>query len=358
MAGASCGRALAAAGASVQLFDKGRKPGGRLSTRRGEGLTFDHGAQYFTARTPEFAAQVERWAERGVVAPWRGSIVSISRLSSISRVSRVSDAPDSSPVSDALTRWVGAPTMSAVAHAMCEGLAVTAGVRITELHHDGGEHVLLDERGAHHGPFDALVLALPAAQAAALLDPGGGAAANEPTRARGELARFAASVAMSPCLAGMLAFDAPTGLPFDGAFVDDDVLAWIARDSSKPGRDATRETWILHATPSYSARSLEYAPHETLTEMVTALRRVTGRPSLDASLTQLHRWRYARSEDAKDRGEAWSDHARIGLCGDWCAGDRVEGAYVSGQRLAARILGASASTSASASASSAPSSAG
>lgn len=62
-AGMACASALVASGHAVTLFDKGRAPGGRMSSRRaatpaGE-AAFDHGAQYFTVRDPGFAACVE-----------------------------------------------------------------------------------------------------------------------------------------------------------------------------------------------------------------------------------------------------------------------------------------------------------
>ena len=54
MAGLACAEELTRLGHAVLLFDKGRGPGGRMSTRRiqtsaGEAY-FDHGAQYFTVR--------------------------------------------------------------------------------------------------------------------------------------------------------------------------------------------------------------------------------------------------------------------------------------------------------------------
>jgi len=59
------------AGLAVTVFDKSRGVGGRLCTRRGEDWQADHGAQYFTARSPEFRALVAEWLEAGVVAEWR-----------------------------------------------------------------------------------------------------------------------------------------------------------------------------------------------------------------------------------------------------------------------------------------------
>ena len=52
MAGLAAARTLAAAGHAVQVFDKGRGIGGRLSTRRTDYGAFDHGAQYATVRDP------------------------------------------------------------------------------------------------------------------------------------------------------------------------------------------------------------------------------------------------------------------------------------------------------------------
>ena len=74
MAGLSCAQALRHQGHDVIAFDKGRGPGGRMSTRRidtslGE-AAFDHGAQDLTARDPAFVAQVEHWAQDGHVARW------------------------------------------------------------------------------------------------------------------------------------------------------------------------------------------------------------------------------------------------------------------------------------------------
>ena len=71
IAGLTAGNALQQAGLSVQLVDKGRGVGGRLSTRRfANGAWFDHGAQYFTANTPAFETVLKDWEAEGVVHSW------------------------------------------------------------------------------------------------------------------------------------------------------------------------------------------------------------------------------------------------------------------------------------------------
>ena len=60
------------------------------------------------------------------------------------------------------------------------------------------------------------------------------------------------------CWSLMLSFDIPlSSIPFDGAFVDDSPLSWIARNSSKPGRRTEPESWVLHASPEWSRQNLE-----------------------------------------------------------------------------------------------------
>lgn len=60
IAGISCARVLRDAGHAVRVFDKSRGIGGRMATRRGESSSYDHGAQYFTARDPGFRQLVVR----------------------------------------------------------------------------------------------------------------------------------------------------------------------------------------------------------------------------------------------------------------------------------------------------------
>ncbi|MDD5480019.1 FAD-dependent oxidoreductase, partial [Rhodoferax sp.] len=63
MAGISCARALVQAGQRVTLFEKSRGLGGRMATRDSAFGSFDHGAQYFTARDKRFVQALEATPE-------------------------------------------------------------------------------------------------------------------------------------------------------------------------------------------------------------------------------------------------------------------------------------------------------
>jgi predicted NAD/FAD-dependent oxidoreductase len=58
IAGLAAARYLRERGIACTLFDKSRGLGGRMATRRVDTLHFDHGAQFFTARSARFASLV------------------------------------------------------------------------------------------------------------------------------------------------------------------------------------------------------------------------------------------------------------------------------------------------------------
>jgi renalase len=53
-----------------------------------------------------------------------------------------------------------------------------------------------------------------------------------------------------------------------------------------------------------------------------------------------HRWRYALVETPLGQACLWDDAARLGVCGDWCLGGRIEAAHDSGTALARAVLAA------------------
>ena len=311
LAGLTLARELVQAGLSVQVFDKGRVPAGRMSTRERDGGTFDHGAQYFTAREPDFQREVEAWVARGLAAEWRGRFGTLTRGSVV-------------PKHDGPARYVGVPGMSAVARALASGLDVRSGVKVARARREQTGWALTAETGEALGHFERVAVAVPAPQAALLLE-------DTP-----ELAARAAAVVMEPCWAAMVRFEAPVALPLDGVFVHDSPLTWAARDSAKPGR-APGEHWVLHASPVFSREHLETLPGDMAPRLVEAFARALG-GALPPGEAVAHRWRYAQAEPPLSEGALWDAARGVGVCGDWCAGSRVEGAFLSGRALAHRLL--------------------
>ena len=74
VSGLIAARTLSDHGHEVQIFEKARIPGGRMSSRRTDSYAFDHGAQYFTATDKRFRTVVDSWLQAGIVNLWNGRI--------------------------------------------------------------------------------------------------------------------------------------------------------------------------------------------------------------------------------------------------------------------------------------------
>jgi predicted NAD/FAD-dependent oxidoreductase len=142
---------------------------------------------------------------------------------------------------------------------------------------------------------------------------------------------------MKPCWAAMAAFERPVTAPFDGAFVNVGPLSWVARDSSKPGRDGTLDRWVLHAGPDWSATHLEDDRDVVGAALVEAFFRAVGLEPHAPIWLQAHRWRYALAENPLEVGCLVDSSNQIVACGDWTSGNRVEGAILSGLSAARAI---------------------
>lgn len=328
VAGLTLARRLADAGRRVVVLDKGRGPGGRLSTRRetvaGAELRFDHGAQYLTAREASFRAEVEKWVAAGVVAEWKGRFA---------KVAGGVVSPEPPPV----PRYVGVPGMSALCRHLAQGLDVrysrraqrlertTAGVRVHAVSEDGTHEV---------EAFDArrVSVAVPDVQARQLL---------------GELLPLPATHT-APCWALLLAFPEKLATAFDAARVEGaggvggveemgGPIRWLARESSKPRR-AHDEAWVIHVSPEWSTAQLELTPDEVAPKLLAAFASVVGTPLPTPTVCKAHRWRYALTTTPAGTPFAATDDLALSACGDYLLGGKIEAAFLSGARLADRLI--------------------
>jgi hypothetical protein len=115
----------------------------------------------------------------------------------------------------------------------------------------------------------------------------------------------------------------------------DGAIGWAARNSAKPGRPAT-EAWVIQAGPDWSRAHLEEGADAVAQALLAAFFAAAGLAPVAPALLKAHRWRYARSGAAR-REVLWDPRARLGACGDWLTGPRVENAWLSGRRLAEAV---------------------
>lgn len=296
IAGLACAARLKENGIEAVLFDKGRRPGGRLSSLSFDGRDWDFGAQYFKPHSDDFAAEAARWQEARLVAPWPGG-------------------PDGA--------LVGVPTMGALVAALCQDHDVRFSAQVQRIESDGLGWYLTGP-DLCDGPFAAMVIAVPAEQAAPLI-----------SLHDLDMAREAASAKSHPCWTVMTAFAEPlAGLP--DYIRDSGAIAWAARDNSKPGR-GSQECWVIQASAEWSKAHLEQDRDVVAPQLLAAFAEATGAVLPEPTFLKAHRWRFGLSYGQRGRTQ-WNPRLRLGTCGDWITAPMIEGAWRSGVDMADQVI--------------------
>jgi renalase len=333
IAGIACARTLVQAGHKVTVFEKSRSTGGRMATRNSPFGTFDHGAQYFTVRDPRFAQALQ--TVPGLCKAWSASTVRV--LDTFGLV-----AAAGLPARE--SHWVPSPGMSALVKAWAQPLVDSGNIELETqvtrierdaLNHDQWQLRTTGEQDTQHvySGFDAVLLAVPNPQAQNLLQ-------NSAQAPR--LVREIAKVQVAPCWTMMLAFpqaSQPTmqhlGPQWNAARSTHHRIAWLSRESSKPGRGSI-ERWTVQASAAWSLEHLEDDGARVQAKLLKAFSEITGIRA-EPSHVAMHRWRYAQTVQPLGKSHLWDATARIGAAGDWCLGHRVEDAFVSGLELALAV---------------------
>lgn len=290
IAGLTAARRLRERGCEVTVLEKARGVGGRMASRRRGPARFDHGAQFFTTRSPEFSSVVETAVAAGAVVEWTRGF---------------DDPPDGHP------RWRGATAMTDLCRWMAVGLDVRTEVTVTDL-------------TAH--PADAYVLTAPVPQSLAMLS----FSALLPSPS---LAVRLATVSYRPTLAVLATIAGTTNLPEHGArqLPDDPAVTFVADNAAKGVSEVPAVT--LHLSEAWS-HELWSAADEVVVERAW---RAAGAHLGDATPVDAHvqRWRYAGPTSMwPERFVLWGDAPVVALAGEAFDGPKVEGAFLSGLAVA------------------------
>jgi hypothetical protein len=333
MAGVTCARTLAQAGFRVTVFEKSSGLGGRMATRDSAFGSFDHGAQYFTARDPRFVMALETSPQ--VVKRWSANVV--QRIDEHGHVTQPA-TPSGQP------HWVPVPGMTSLvgqwAQALAEQGSIERNTRVVRIEPDSVRHSGWQLRtespdGGQHvfSGFDKVLLAQPASQGRELL---------QNSELFGDWAQALATVQMAPCWTLMLAFPQAVqpglttlGPQWNAARSSHHRIAWLARESSKPQRSQI-ERWTVQASAEWSTQHLHDDAPRVQAKLCKAFAEVTGIYAEPAHVDS-QRWLYAKTTQALGAPHLLNAALGLGLCGDWCTGYRVEDAYLSGLSLALAV---------------------
>lgn len=325
-AGLACAGELQRAGMVPVVVEKSRGVGGRCATRRVEDQPVDHGAVFLHGADSGFLAELDA-VDAEVLEGWPSRV-----------------------------EGTGTPCQPEAFHSYERRLAYVEGVNAFPKHLARGLDLRLQSRAAAleiaqdrfrlvvEGESGlstrTLVLALPVEQTLALLD-------SSMLNAR-ELAAVRDLLGMMrslPCLTLLAGYPLSVNQPdWDVSYPEDsESLMLISHDSAKR-KEKRVLTLVYQCQPRWSRQRLEGEPTAWRDELLEEATRILGPWAGRPLWSQEHRWRYARAEPANTLAGpmllSLTGGLRLGLAGEiFTPGGGVEAAWLSGRRLAERILG-------------------
>lgn len=332
IAGLSLARALTARGRPPVVLERARGVGGRCATRRVDGQPVDHGLAFLHGRAPLFLAEMAAARDHDAVAGWPrvrdGAGAACQPRAFEEGDTRVAPAAGVTRLAKHLARGLDVRLGASVDHLSLEPAASSSGRRAWTLTLGSGDR--LSAR--------CVALALPVPSALALLDRIAPVEAPVAT-----LLPLLHLVHVVPCLTLIARYAAGTKPPsWDASYPrGGGAVHTVLHDSSKRAGTPVL-TLVIQATPAFSQAHVD-GPEDTWTRALlddaAALHGAwVGRPAL----LQAHRWRHARVAAGTELAGPLVAHceggAVLGLAGDGLhAASGVEGAYLSGVALAARL---------------------
>lgn len=302
----------------ITLAEKSRGFGGRMATRRSAPFEFDHGAQFFTARSTAFQQFVDKGIENGSIVEWQA------------RVATFEPGNELDPQIWPEPHYVATPTMSSLCKHTLNTLAeqgiinLLLQTEVTELCRlTSAEGDYWKAMSGHNpiGDFDLVISTAPSQQTEALF-------------ANANFSDMPSLLSTShlPCFSLMIGLERAPSLNFDFALVKDSPISIIVQNSSKPRRDDSASL-LIHSDNRWARNHWDESTTAIQETLLIELQRIISIKQEDIAHIDFHRWRYAKTDSSAGKDFLFDRRLQLAACGDWCLGGRIEDAFLSGTRL-------------------------
>jgi renalase len=292
MAGLSAARILSQKGHEVMVLDKGRGVGGRMSTRTISEAKADHGAQYFSAKSPEFQELISELQSEDIIAEWF--------------------IPQRANV-----RYVGAKGMNSIPKKIAQNLNVVVSEKVVLI----SENEVKTESGSSY-PFDNLIITIPTPQIIDLLN-------QSQIKISAQDQSVFDSIKYDPCIAVMAVLNQPTDIVCGGIILDNQPVAWIADNFQKGITQSPTAT--LHANAEFSTKHFDDDLQVISKNMLASVNQHITSDNVQSF--QVHRWKFSNAVQRYEKPFYQLKNQNIYLGGDGFGIGNVEGAFLSGYNL-------------------------
>ncbi len=297
----------------VNLYDKGRGPGGRASFKRIKGqIGFDHGTQYFSPKTIEFKKFANRLIKIKVLKKWSGNHIFLNSKKKENKKH---------------IKIIGKKGNNDICKFLLKKVKCFYQSEVKKIYYKNKLWFLLFTDGKIR-TYKGVILTCPFPQLKKL---------SEKFINNTFIKR---KLKMDANITVMIAIKKNKKSPSSFLF-DDPVLGWAGNENTKKRFKSKYDLWTLQSTFKWANKNIDQNKKNLKKNskiLIDKFFKLTKVKKTKVIYSINHGWKYSSNSKPLKIRSYWDPQKKIGVCADWFIGPRLESGWISAQDLFKKII--------------------
>ena len=296
----------------VNLYDKGRGPGGRASFKRVKGqIGFDHGTQYFSPKTIEFKKFANRLIKIKILKKWSGNHIFLNSKKKENKKH---------------IKIIGKKGNNDICKFLLKKVKCFYQSEVKKIYYKNKLWFLLFTDGKIR-TYKGVILTCPFPQLKKLSE------------------KFINStfikrkLKMDSNITVMIAIKKNKKSPSSFLF-DDPVLGWAGNENTKKRFKSKYDLWTLQSTFKWANKNIDKNKKNLKKNskiLIDKFFKLTKIKKTKVIYSINHGWKYSSNSKPLKIRSYWDPQKKIGVCADWFIGPRLESGWISAHDLFKKI---------------------
>ena len=296
----------------VNLYDKGRGPGGRASFKRVKGqIGFDHGTQYFSPKTIEFKKFANRLIKIKILKKWSGNHIFLNSKKKENKKH---------------IKIIGKKGNNDICKFLLKKIKCFYQSEVKKIYYKNKLWFLLFTDGKIR-TYKGIILTCPFPQLKKL---------SEKFINNTFIKR---KLKMDANITVMIAIKKNKKSPSSFLF-DDPVLGWAGNENTKKRFKSKYDLWTLQSTFKWANKNIDKNKKNLKKNskiLIDKFFKLTKIKKTKVIYSINHGWKYSSNSKPLKIRSYWDPQKKIGVCGDWFIGPRLESGWISAHDLFKKI---------------------
>ena len=296
----------------VNLYDKGRGPGGRASFKRIKGqIGFDHGTQYFSPKTIEFKKFVNRLIKIKILKKWSGNHIFLNFKKKENKKH---------------IKIIGKKGNNDICKFLLKKVKCFYQSEVKKIYYKNKLWLLLFTDGKIR-TYKGVILTCPFPQLKKL---------SEKFINNTFIKR---KLKMDANITVMIAIKKNKKSPSSFLF-DDPVLGWAGNENTKKRFKSKYDLWTLQSTFKWANKNIDKNKKNLKKNskiLIDKFFKLTKIKKTKVIYSINHGWKYSSNSKPLKIRSYWDPQKKIGVCADWFIGPRLESGWISAHDLFKKI---------------------